>query len=111
MEFLLVSNAKTQTAVDGENVARTGDAAFHVPHDAPGCMADRAGLHHARTLAAGADYGITTNPQKSGVTMKRGWRWTILVSFLVVAAFLPSRRALAQVDSWEFEVYPYTTLS
>ena len=36
-------------------------------------------------------------------------RLAICCSFLVVAAILLSNRAAAQVDPWEFEVYPYKT--
>jgi hypothetical protein len=36
-------------------------------------------------------------------------RLAICGSFLVVAAILLSNRAAAQVDPWEFEVYPYKT--
>ncbi len=41
--------------------------------------------------------------------MSKYTRLTILAALLVLTAFLVPRRAAAQVDPWEFEVYPYAT--
>ena len=42
--------------------------------------------------------------------MKDYWRLTILAFFIPVAPLLRPHPAAAQVDPWEFEVYPYKTI-
>jgi hypothetical protein len=42
-------------------------------------------------------------------TPKSSFPFAIFVSFLAFAVLFASRRATAQIDPWEFEVYPYAT--
>src|SRR5258708_2998369 len=50
-------------------------------------------------------------PQREQVrnVVKKHLRW-IAIGFVLSISFLCSSRAAAQVDPWEFEVYPYATL-
>jgi hypothetical protein len=104
MGWLLSGHQASQAAVDRSLDAPGGHAAAFVPVDASRERIKRNGSSRSRGLdSAGAGSSL------KGFEASKQFGFLAVVIGVISVLLLTSRPATAQVDAWEFEVYPYAT--
>lgn len=101
---LLSGDEASQAAVDRSLDAPGGHATAFVPPDA-----SRERVVRSRSPRGGGLGSATACSSLSGFEAPKQFGLLALVLGVIAALLLMPRTAAAQVDAWEFEVYPYAT--